>query len=90
MGVAKATFCLAHMYHNGYGVDKDLRKAADLCKQAADAGLGEAIADMGIIYLDGDGVPQDLDKALEYFQKALAMGVSGVEGYIDLVKEKMA
>lgn len=46
-----AQYFLAEMYHNGWGVKKDQRKALGLLKSAANNGLAEAQYTLGMAYL---------------------------------------
>ena len=88
--MVQAAYCLAHMYHNGYGCAKDVGKAAKLCIEAADNGHPDACYDTGVLYLEGDGVERSYQKALDYFLKARDLGVADAEKRIAFVKGEMA
>ncbi|KAH0790531.1 cobalamin biosynthesis protein CobT [Histomonas meleagridis] len=57
-------------YEKGKGVEKDLIKAAQLYKQAADEGHDKAQTRYGYVCLNGEGVPQSNREAFKYFKKA--------------------
>ena len=62
------------MYALGDGVPKDLGKAFDLWKDAAELGDACAQFNLGQMYANGDGVPKDPMKAVEWYQKAAMQG----------------
>jgi TPR repeat protein len=66
---------LASMYASGLGVEADQAKAAELYKQAADAGVAEAQASIGDKLYHGDGVKKDANAAFGYLSKAAKAGV---------------
>jgi len=71
---------LSTYYHNGIGTEKDLVKAAQLCKQIADddrCASAHAQNNLAFFYLTGDGVEQDFEKAKYYFMKAISSGCQG-------------
>ena len=61
---------LATMYHQGQGVTKSIKKAIELCKQAADQGHASAQFNLGCSYIQGDGVDQSNERAREWWIKA--------------------
>ena len=65
---------LASLYHRGEGVPKDLSKALDLYRRAADLGDAEAQFNLGNIYLLGEGIPADEAWALTYYRAAAKQG----------------
>ena len=58
-----ANYYLSSMYENGIGTDKDNKKAIELLKKAADAGIAHAECVLGDKYMTGDDVTKDLTKA---------------------------
>lgn len=52
----------------------NFRRAAELFQQAADAGLPDAIRNLGVLYINGDGVKQDRKLGAEFFLKAAEKG----------------
>lgn len=61
---------LAARYQEGKGVEKDLTKAFNLTKQAADMGHAPAQAILSWFYTNGLGTEKNLQKAFEYTLKA--------------------
>ena len=53
---------------------KDLTKAAEWYRKAAEQGLGSAQYHLGRCYEGGHGVTKDLTKAAEWYQKAADQG----------------
>ena len=68
-------------YHGRNDFQKDLRKAFELYKKAADDGHAEAQLRVARMYRSGEGVAKDELKALLWFMKANA------NGYADAMKE---
>jgi TPR repeat protein len=77
-GSAEAMFLLSLHYDAtapAYtGVDKDPRKAAELCRSAAEAGISDAMASLGADYAEGVGVDKDYQQALSWLRKAADAG----------------
>jgi eukaryotic-like serine/threonine-protein kinase len=70
-----AQYRLGYMYEKGQGTDKDVAKAVELYRAAAEHGYAQAQNLMGTLYATGtDGVTQDDKQALEWFQKAADQG----------------
>ena len=70
-----AQYRLGYMYEKGQGTDKDVTKAVQLYRSAAEHGYAEAQNLMGILYATGsDGVTQDDKQALDWYQKAADQG----------------
>jgi serine/threonine-protein kinase len=70
-----AQYRLGYMYEKGQGTDKDVAKAVQLYRSAAEHGYAEAQNLMGILYATGtNGVTQDDKQALDWFQKAADHG----------------
>lgn len=65
---------LASLYYQGHGVGRDLTKAVQLFREAADANYLPSIANLALMYSSGDGVPKDIKKGLEYGLKAAKAG----------------
>lgn len=62
-GSKVANYYLAAMYETGTGVEKDNKKAVELLKKAADAGIAYAECRLGDRYMTGNGVSKDMTKA---------------------------
>lgn len=71
-GHMKAARYIGLCYENGYGVKKDVKKAAEWFQKAADRGDITAMYDLGRLYETGTGVKQDYTKAKELYEKAAA------------------
>jgi TPR repeat protein len=54
----------------------DPNEAISLFKKAADAGVHEAMTEVGLAYFNGQGAPKDLSEAERWFQKASDYGDS--------------
>ena len=61
-------------YQFGIDVEKDLEKAFDFYKQAADLGVGEGMFQIAEFCHLGIHVKKDRNKAFEYFQKSASAG----------------
>ena len=66
---------LGEQYHHGaLGLKKDIRKAVELWKEAAELGSIEALYNLGVTYDFGNGVEQDMAKAAKFYTKAAMRG----------------
>lgn len=75
-----AEFRLGSMFEQGLGTAKDLQRAADYYRQAADQNYPDAENIMGYLYeTGGDGVKQDYGQAVEWFTKAASQGFRKAE-----------
>jgi tetratricopeptide (TPR) repeat protein len=72
-GNINATYNLALMYYNGYGVDQNVSKAAELLETAAKAGHKKAIQNVGRIYMQAI----NFEKAAEWLEKNAKEGDIG-------------
>lgn len=68
-GIAPAAYNVSMMFLSSQGVNKDLVKAFQWCKKAADAGLCQAQLKLGEMYYHGWGSAQSDAKAYELFEK---------------------
>lgn len=73
-GDHRAMYALGSMYAAGQGVEKDLKKAFVLFKEAAQNGRADAMHKLGVMYEDGVGTKQSIKKALRYYQKSAKLG----------------
>lgn len=73
-GDAKAQTALGNMYHDGFGVEKDIAKALEWYRKAVDQGYGEAQFRLGHEYSTGHGVTADQEMAVKLFKMAAAQG----------------
>lgn len=86
-----AFFPLSEMYENGIGVVRDLKKADELLRQAAEFGTAEAQLKIAKYYLTGafgHMFPQDYRAALDWFKRAAAHGVAEAEYEVGLRYEQ--
>ena len=65
---------LAHLYHNGHGVEKDEKKAFDLYLGAAHRDNAAAQRWVGCSYEEGEGVGRNYHQALIWYKKASQNG----------------
>ncbi len=56
------------MYANGNGVPEDDAESVNWYRKAAEQGLAEAQASLGLSYNLGRGVPQDFKDAVKWFR----------------------
>lgn len=82
-GASRATAGLARMYAHGLGITRDLPKAIDLYKRAAEAGEFLAQVELGRLYSRGEEVPLDDKAALKWYSMAAAQQ-SSVENCAEL------
>ncbi len=75
-GLAAAQVCLAYLYANGEGVEKNEQKAFQLYQMAADQEYPEGYLNLSRMYLLGIGVESDIDKASRYAQLTRQAGIS--------------
>lgn len=83
---AAAKFHLAQLYQDGKGTDKDVKKAAELIIQAADADNGYAQALAGDMYFEGKNVAQDYVQAVKYYLAAEAQSKLNAQSAKNLAK----
>lgn len=67
---------VALMYFEGRGAPKNPRKALEMFKEAAWAGLPDAYGSLGYLYLMGEGVKADAAEALRWLKKGVELGSS--------------
>ncbi len=63
---------LGMMYYKGEGVEANFRRAADLCKLAANKGQPGCQYYLGLMYVNGEGVTQDIDRGIDWMKKSAA------------------
>ncbi|OHC75035.1 MAG: hypothetical protein A3G18_02405 [Rhodospirillales bacterium RIFCSPLOWO2_12_FULL_58_28] len=69
-GEANAQFAVARLYHEGKGVDQNLKEAAGWYAKAAKSGHDGAQYYLGTMYEKGEGVSQDVFKAADWYKAA--------------------
>jgi hypothetical protein len=60
---------LGMLYANGKGMARDYSKAAELYRQAADAGNLTAVNNLAVLYQHGRGIPQDHAEAVRLYRQ---------------------
>ena len=78
-GSLPAKMFLANLYASGTGVAKNPEMAFTLTQEAAGYNYPLAVTTLALNYLNGTGTEGSRDKALEYFKKAVDIGVPGAE-----------
>ena len=77
-GLLQDALPLAFLYQNGYGCEKDERKAAELYLEAANKEKNkDAYYELGKLYERGEQIPQDLEQAVDYYRQAALYGHDG-------------
>ena len=75
-GDSQAAYALGTWYLHGYEthVKKDIRKAIQLLRQAANGNVPDAVYDMAVSYETGVGVKKNPKLAMEYYLRAALLG----------------
>jgi len=73
-GKAWAITLLGDNYRQGIGVPKDITRAFELYRMAAEQDYVSAIQNVGLMYYTGRGTEQDIPKAKELFIRAATLG----------------
>ena len=77
-------YVLGFLYHHALGRDKDINKAVEYLKTAADMGSSGASEELGGMYIKGDEVIQDLELAYYYYTKAVEGNEGSAQAYLAL------
>ena len=80
-GDVEAIFLLGRMQQAGWGVQKDLKKAAEWFGKAAQLGHLESQKEYGAALALGDGVEQDVNEGLKWLMIAAQKGHEGAAQY---------
>ncbi len=73
-GELRAQYNLGIMYMRARGVEKDMAKAVDWQRRAAEGGLAAAQHGLGVMFYRGEGVEQDYAEAARWFRRAADQG----------------
>ena len=74
-GDAAATNLLGHQYYSGeLGLTKDVPRAIELWKEAAELGSLEAHCQLGVVHYNGEGVEEDKPRGIRHWQLAAMKG----------------
>ena len=69
-GEAESQYAVGRAYFRGEGASKDLVKAAEFFRKAADQSHRKAQANLGSMYIQGRGVAADPNEAMRLFKEA--------------------
>jgi hypothetical protein len=83
-----AQFGLGCLYDQGLGVKKDLKRAGELYKLAADQGHHSAQFNLGLMYAKGVGVIQSETLAFKYYQLSAIQGYANAQSSVGLYYAK--
>lgn len=78
-GNAEAQNLLGICYYEGYGTEKDLKKAVEWYRKAAEQGNAESQYHLGYCYANGEGVEENQAKAAEWYKKAAEKGIANAQ-----------
>ena len=70
-GDVEAAYYLGQFYANGYLVEKDMAKAFEWFKQAAENGYSDGINNLALCYMYGRGTEKNYEEAVEWLEKAV-------------------
>lgn len=73
-GYVAAAYLLGALWQDGLGGSRDLKKAMEFYRVAADAGDPAAQHNLGSMYARGEGVAVDTSQAMSWYKKAAANG----------------
>jgi hypothetical protein len=75
-GDPRAQHALGWLYETGLGRERDLAQAAELYRQAAVGGNGNAALNLALMYDQGRGMPRDQQSAAGFYRIAAEQGVA--------------
>ena len=76
-------------YSDGDAIPKDMNKAIEYFKKAAEQGDANAQFNLALHYHNGEGLAQDISKAIEWYTKAAEQGNSGAQLSLNNIEIKM-
>jgi TPR repeat protein len=79
-GSAMGAMALGYMYLNGLGGAQDTDEALRLFWRAGNAGVADAYADGGLVYMNAN--PANYTEAARWFDRAVALGYSDADFYL--------
>lgn len=89
LGCPDAQFFAGQLYEYGEHVEKDLVKAAQLYREAADNGNMAAQYNLGVLYTNGDGgVTKNIEQAKHYYQLAADQGDSDALFNMEMLEQE--
>lgn len=81
-GDAVSKYALGTWYLHGFFLEKDVRTAIKLLREAADENVAFAAFDLAVCYELGTGLKKNLGKAVQYYLRAFLFG--DIEGAVEL------
>lgn len=85
------THWMGVFYHEGFGLNKNLDKAIEYLTKAADAGNGQSMYQLYLIYSGkGDASAKNPEKAYEYLMRAIHNGVTYFDEAVSFFVENYA
>ena len=81
-GHAAAQNNLGHMYHQGWGISKDLNQAAHWYRLSAEQGNAFGQSNYGTCLEFGWGVRSNKTEAIEWYRKAARQGHSSAQKHL--------
>ncbi len=88
LGGSEASFLVGTCYEKGIGVEKDLERAFDYYKVAAENDDPRALEILGTAYLSGHPYQKDEQRGIELYEKAALSGNKRCQKYLaDLFQE---
>ena len=88
LGDAEAQYNLGVLYDEGAGIERDLIKAAEWYRKAADRGFVDAQINLGMMYYQGQGFTRDLVEAAKWFRRAATQGDREAAGYLERIEKE--
>jgi hypothetical protein len=78
---------LAYAYHEGVGVEQDLKQAFLFDKKSAELGNVSGMYNLAISYLKGEGTEQDLERARFWLTEAVKLGCEPAQEQLQKLQE---
>jgi localization factor PodJL len=89
-GNRRAIYNVAIAYAVGRGTDRDMAKAADWFRRAAELNYVDAEYNLAVLYERGDGVPESLADAYKWYAIAAAAGDTESKSRIDAIATQLS
>lgn len=82
LGESEASFLVGTCYEKGLGVDKDIERAYDYYKVAAENDDPRALEILGMAYLSGTMLKKDEQTGIEFYERAALRGNKRCQKYL--------
>ena len=86
-GYHDAQFMIGVCYYYGYGIEKDIIRAAEWYTKSTEQGHSTAMVNLGYCYSNGFGVTKDMTKAFDLYEQSALLGHSEGMDYVGLCYE---